>query len=154
MSDDHDDEIPNFGYYNGEPIPDLHRIPRERWEEVLRPLSDSTLFLVPSRNGGAGDLEGMLRIIGHIKLNRPSKRRTPPLPGPPPAGRIDDDELERMQRPGARSRQVNLRLGRDVHEQLCEIAGELGLRPTQLARLLVTNGLRRYAYEERRLSGP
>ena len=33
---EHDDEIPIKGWWAGHPMPDLARIPRERWVEVLR----------------------------------------------------------------------------------------------------------------------
>ena len=37
-----DDGIPIRGYYHGEPVPDLRRLPRERWREALRPLRHGT----------------------------------------------------------------------------------------------------------------
>lgn len=137
------DGIPITGWYRGEPIPDLNVLPRERWLEVLRPLSfwprrhaiDGVRTMEDSR--AATQISGQLMLEGRAAAGKRFDSAPPRMPaGEPPA------------RGG--SRQVNFRLGPDEHARLAEAAKLFAMRPTTLARTLTMRGVARALYEERR----
>ncbi len=137
------DGIPIRGNYGGEPVPDLNRIPRERWREVLAPLSDPTRrqarAAVQSMEDviAAGILLGELLIADCGARARARDTAPPRMPaGSPPAK-------------GA-GRQVNFRLGPDEHARLLQAAKLFGMRPTALARAMTVRGVDRALYDARR----
>jgi hypothetical protein len=139
------DGIPITGYCGGEPIPDLDRLPQERWLEVLRPLSQRTRreakhsVRTVAQAQAAGAVLGEL-IVEDAEVVAQAQQLPPPrMPaGAPPAR-------------GA-GRQVNFRLGPNEHARLREAARLFAMRPTTLARLLTVRGVDRALYEERRTS--
>lgn len=135
------DGIPIRGYNRGEPIPDLARLPREQWREVMRPLSPFTRQLA---RGGARTQEEAIAVgilIGQLSVEDPPVGvHAPPakLPeGAAPPARV-------------RGRQVSFRLGPDEHARLLEAARTYGMRPAVLARLLTVRGVDRALYDARR----
>jgi hypothetical protein len=127
---------------DGRLIPNLARIPEERWLEALRPLNR------PDRRRAANTV-GMnkighaLALIGQLMVEDDAARTrafaTPPvqLPrsDPPPTGV---------------RRQVNFRLGPEEHARLIAAARVFGMRPNVLARLLTVRGVDRALREARR----
>ena len=127
---------------DGQLIPNLSRMPEERWLEALRPLN-------PYQRRRAANTVGMAKIrtatalIGQLMLDDDAARArafaTPPVAlssgDPPPKG--------------AR-RQVNFRLGPGEHARLIEAARVFGMRPNVLARLLTVRGVDRALREARR----
>jgi hypothetical protein len=130
--------FPIAGVIRGEPIPDLSRIDRERWTEVLTSLSpevaDRAVYAVPGLDQRLEALDLWLTLPP-----RPIPERRPPRFVPPP----------RARRPPQRARQVNVRLYRRDFRTLEEAAELAGTTPTQLARWFIVSGARRMAYEER-----
>lgn len=127
---------------DGQLIPNLSRLPEERWLEALRPLN-------PSGRRRAANTVGMdkireaLALIGQLMLEDDAARArafaAPPV------------QLPRGETPptGAR-RQVNFRLGPGEHARLIEAARVFGMRPNVLARLLTVRGVDRALREARR----
>jgi hypothetical protein len=111
---------------DGEGLPLLAEIPRERWGEALKPLPHRLRRQVVTQQRAG--LEG-IALVARLELEDPVPGLvTPRPPSAPVAGRAD-------------RRQVNLKLEADQHERLRQAARTLGLAPTQLARLLVLRGV-------------
>jgi hypothetical protein len=119
------------------PIPDLSRIPREHWLEVLRRAHPEAaryahLDLPDGERPQAKLVATEALLAGPIRETvAPDAVAYPPaLPGGrPPATR------------GERDRQVNFRLTPPVFSELEHAARIVHMRPTALARLLVTRGV-------------
>ena len=145
-SDEHpgafDGEIPIWGYHYGEPVPDLKRLPQERWGEVLTPLRAAARQIAVNTVATQADVVAAMALVGELLLadglaRAGAQAAPPPMPaGEPPAR--------------GRGRQVNFRLGPREHARLVEAARLFGMRPTVLARVLTVRGVDRALYEERR----
>lgn len=135
------DGIPITGYNRGEPIPDLGRLPQERWREVMRPLGAYTRQLARGSVRTQAEAIAAGILIGDLILQDrpvgvlPPPSKPPDCPDPPSRGR---------------SRQVSFRLGPDEHERLLEAARAYGMRPAVLARLLTVRGVNRALHDARR----
>ena len=117
---------------DGSEPPDLSAVPKAEWKEVLRPLLAGTRRRA-GRSVRADDLGDFHVILVELELDEfESVRRDIPTPTLPPAPSADAPPPRR---------QVNFRLGAEAHERLARVAGELGLTPTQLARLFVLRGV-------------
>ncbi len=138
-------DYPVAGWLFGEPIPDLDELPSERWREVLGPLSGRTrtwaMRRVANVDRRIAAMELAVELEEHDKQRADALRRAAARSSPLPAPRADREGL----------RQVNLKLRPDQVEDLRRLASTLALKPTQLARMLVVNGVRRMLYEERSL---
>jgi hypothetical protein len=118
------------------PIPDLARIPREHWLDVLRRTHPEAAryahWNLPGSEQGEAMLEATRALLaGPIEETVPLEAVVypPALPGTGvPAG-------------GRRDRQVNFRLAPPVFGELERAARLVHMRPTALARLLVTRGV-------------
>jgi hypothetical protein len=127
---------------DGRLIPNLSRLPEERWLEALRPLNRSGRSRA-ANTVGMDKIRDAIALIGQLALEDDAARvrafAAPPvqLPSgdPPPTG--------------AR-RQVNFRLGPGEHARLIEAARVFGMRPNVLARLLTVRGVDRALREARR----
>lgn len=130
--------FPVAGLSRGEPIPDLSRIDRDRWPEVLTSLSpemaERAVYAVPAIDQRVEALDVWLTLPP-----RPEPERRLPRFVPPP----------RARRRPHRVRQVNVRLYRRDFRALEEAAKLAGTTPTELARWFIVSGSRRMAYEER-----
>ena len=108
-------------------LPDLNEIPRARWSEVLRPLTDGTRRRAVARIADEeAHLEGLV-LIADLLCEDPVPDRRPPspeLPDPPSTAR-------------PRTRQLNLRLSAEHYERVAATAKRVGLTPTAFARLMV-----------------
>ena len=135
------EDIPITGYHRGEPIPDLRRLPKERWREALRPLSGFTRQLSAGSLVTQADAQAFFALLGELMLeDRPAgalpaapqmpARATAPARGP--------------------SHQVNFRLGPEEHARLVEAARDYGLRPGTFARVLTVRGVDAALYDTRR----
>jgi hypothetical protein len=135
--------LPIREWHYGEPIPDLDRIPKERWREVLRPLRHATRQMARAYTQSdvitAGQLVGELWLADAEATARAVDAPPPHMPAgepPPPVRR--------------RGHQVNFRLGPDEHARLAEAAELFAMAPTTLARVLTVRGVNRALYEKRR----
>jgi len=137
--------MPTTPRIGGRPIPDLTRIPERLWQEVLLPLTHA------ERRAAAFDIALGARMHAAIALTesmppgfslaaaRKSIKEGTTVPAPRP--------LEGPVRP-----QVNIRLDANHHERLLTAAELLGQKPTQLARMLVVNGVNRIFADQARLA--
>ena len=135
------DDIPITGYNRGEPVPDLRRLPQERWREVLKPLSPFNRRRAVASAATPADAAAALALVGLLMLEDPPPGSLPPatpMPGGLPAPRRGS------------SRQVNFRLGPEGHARLVEAARFYGKRPSTFARLLTVRGVDAALYEKRR----
>ncbi|HEX8104527.1 MAG TPA: hypothetical protein VF533_18060 [Solirubrobacteraceae bacterium] len=117
-------------------VPDLARIDRARWVEVLLPLSRKDRMdaaLHPLIRGGAAYEVAK-------DLPPPASEAAWSAIGGAPAVPVPSA-------PSRAARQVNFRLTDEELADLQRAAHVLGLRPTQLARMLVLNGVRRMLVE-------
>jgi hypothetical protein len=128
--------MPIRGWHRGEPIPDLDRIPQERWRAVLAPLRPGTRQVAMS--GTQSDVRAAAILVGELLADDgPGDAAPPGMPaGAPP-------------RRGAR-RQVSFRLGAEEHDRLAAAGRLFAMRPSTLARVLTMRGVDRALYEERR----
>ncbi|MDQ3723173.1 MAG: hypothetical protein M3376_08950 [Actinomycetota bacterium] len=133
--------MPITGYNRGEPIPDLGRLPEERWREVLRPLRPFTRQIAKGSVSSVADAITAGILVGDLMLEDRPAGAFPPAPGMP--GGCD---------PPVRgsSRQVNFRLGPEEHGRLLEAARAYGMRAPALARLLTVRGVDRALHDARR----
>ena len=134
-------DIPITGYNRGEPIPDLRRLPQERWREVLKPLRPFNRRRAVASAATPADASAALALVGGLMLEDPPPGALPPatpMPGQVPAPQRGS------------SRQVNFRLGPEEHSRLVEAALVYGLRPGTFARLLTVRGVDAAMYEKRR----
>jgi hypothetical protein len=141
IPDMHDD-IPIRGYNRGEPIPDLGRLPQDRWREALIPLSPRTRHLAQGTVATVADAIAANILVGGLIVE-----------APPPQLRVRPPSMPRaVADPPARGgrRQVNFRLGPDEHARLLEAARTFGMRPGALARLLTVRGVDRALRDARR----
>ena len=129
----------------GPSVPDLSRIPEERWAEVLLPLtererSDAVYnHLLGARIHRAVALRDALPSGFVASVGRDSLSEGTAIPAPTPA-----------RTPG--SRQLNLRISPEQYARLEQAAAQLGEKPTVLARLLVVNGVNRIFADHARLA--
>ena len=137
-----EDGIPIHGHHCGEPIPDLRRIPRERWREVLRPLRQRTRRYSLASSGSLW--REAVQVVSELDIEDPAPfmaRSAASDPPRMPAGVAPSR---------APARQISFRLDADEYGRLCAAAELYSLRPTTLARVLTTRGVDRALYEERR----
>ena len=136
--------MPIKGFRGTEPVPDLRRIPRAQWRDVLSPLSPLTRRLSMGSAGSLAAVRDAMCLVGELILSDgvPSQQR--PLGMPPRMPAADPPPR------GATRRQVSFRLGPDEYARLEEVAELFALRPAALARMLTVRGVERTLYEERR----
>jgi hypothetical protein len=135
------DGLPITGYNRGEPIPDLGRIPQERWREVLRPLGRYTRQLTRSTVATQEEVRAVGILIGDLLTE---DRPVGMLPPPPKVPGAADPPLRSPRR------QVSFRLGPEEHARLLQAARTYGMRPAVLARLLTVRGVDRALRDARR----
>jgi hypothetical protein len=130
------DEIPIRGWWGGHPIPDLAKIPRERWEEVLRQTHPS---IREKASQTLGELKLMTeantigwRILDEERARAKAARTVVAFPTPLPGATVPKR---------TRYKQVNIRLPPARYEDLCEAATIIGMKPTALVRLLTIRGV-------------
>ena len=125
-------------------VPDFTRIPRERWEEVMRTIP--VHLRVPAAQGiGVDDPAGLVELAMSDLPPTPSDRarsavREKPRLAPTPTA----DAFRRA------TRQVNFRLTDEEYINLATAAQLIGTTPTQLAGMLVRNGVQRVIEEANR----
>jgi len=131
--------MPERGLIFGPSVPDLRLIDPDLWSEVLAPIPGELRFRVV-RHPGLGrwaarafDLADSLPPAAS-EAARAAVSAGPSIPVPSASRR----------RPG---RQLNVRLRDEEYEDLHTAARLLGAKPTQLARMLVLNGVRRVLAE-------
>lgn len=136
-----DGRLPTRRQLFGPPLPDLTRIDQDRWRSVLAAL--------PSRQRIAAALHPGLDTAGReisyelatslpdsaSEVAREALRDGPRLPSPTAASTA---------RAG---HQVNVRVSQDSYESLQVAARLLGGTPTQIARMLINNGVSRVLAE-------
>ncbi|MEA2157495.1 MAG: hypothetical protein QOE11_3635 [Solirubrobacteraceae bacterium] len=134
--------MPISGWHFGEPIPDLDRIPQERWREALAPLRRGTRQM--ARAHCQSDVQAAGILIGELMLED-GEATWRAMETPPPA-------MPRAGAPPSRrsAEQVNFRLTADEHQRLVTAARIYAMRPTALARLLTVRGVDRALHEHRR----
>lgn len=135
------DGVPIRGWYGGEPVPDLDRIPQERWREVLAPLRHATRQWACA--GTQSDVVAAGILLSEL-WEADSDARDRAVSAPPPGMPAGAPLLR-----GA-GHQVNFRLGHDEYERLAEAARLFAMRPTTLARVLTMRGVDRALHEHRR----
>lgn len=126
---------------DGQLIPDLSRMPEERWLEALRPLSRVGRSRAMSMLG-QDRIRRAMELSGQLILEDDAAR--PPFVAPPVQLPSGDPP------PTGARRQVNFRLGPGEHARLIEAARVFGMRPNVLARLLTVRGVDRALREARR----
>ncbi|MDP1849311.1 MAG: hypothetical protein Q8K79_16085 [Solirubrobacteraceae bacterium] len=72
------DDIPITGYHRGEPIPDLCRLPGQRWREVLKPLCPVTRRRAVRQRGHTGRCRGGAALVGLLMVEDPPPGDLPP----------------------------------------------------------------------------
>lgn len=118
----------------GEPVPDLARILRGRWRQVLAPVSEDVL------RQAIGGLRSTKEVAAAMEAWLATPRRVPrATPVSPPAGD--------PRRPPRRAKQVNVRLYQRDASALSEAARLAGATPTELARWFIVSGSRRMVSE-------
>jgi hypothetical protein len=134
--------MPTARRFASPPYPRLSQIARELWADVLAPCPRA-------RRSDA--------ILDHevIHLHDELLALVESLPPPPDeiadraitsgGARIPAPEAGRA--PAPQTRQVNVRLSRPDHQDLCVAAEIAGTTPTTLARMLILNGARRMVAE-------
>lgn len=112
-----------------DPVPDLPRIDRSRWREVLGALADQPRIDAASIPGVSVEAIPLALELPKApsELAREALARGPSL------------SLPDVRRAGA-ARQVNVRLRAEEHESLHVAAKLLGLTPTQVARMCILTG--------------
>ena len=132
---EHDDEIPIKGWWAGHPMPDLARIPRERWVEVLRQTHPSVREKASQTLGEIalmGEANRIAwRILAEENARKQAARASIAFPAPLPGAAVPRR---------TRFKQVNFRLTRAQYDDLCEAASIIGMKPTALARMLAIRG--------------
>jgi hypothetical protein len=126
----------------GERIPDLSQLPKERWRDALRPLSRNGRIRSQS-TVAPKEVMVVMAIIGELLLEEGAVRARAISAGPArmPSGDPPPNETRR---------QVNFRLGEGEHARLAEAARLFGMRPNVLARVLTVRGVDRALREARR----
>jgi len=139
MPDQHE-PVPLRGQYAGHPVPDLDRLPRERWEEVLRQVPPAVREFAASALSTHEDVleaHAVAREINYDEYDRKQRAREaigfpPPVPVP---------EAPRPLGQRRAPHQVNFRLHPVQYEKLVDAAEFLGMKPSQLARFLTLRGV-------------
>jgi hypothetical protein len=129
---------PIYAMWGDHPIPDLRRTPREHWVEVLRRTAPHAIGFVAEQfddeelRAAARSARDEARFEGPIRETVPHEavQYPPSLPGEGVAAGS-----------WRRDRQVNFRLPPPVFAELERAAELVRMRPTTLARLLVTRGV-------------
>ena len=130
-------------------VPDFRQIPRERWEEAMRSIPQRLRHRSTHNLGMPFD---QLAELGELALSdlppapsdlARSQVQAKPQLAPKPAA----DAFRRA------NRQVNFRLTEDEYADLATAAKLIGTTPTQLAGMLVRNGVRRVIEEANRPGG-
>jgi hypothetical protein len=134
-------DMPIRGYSRGEPIPDLARLPRERWRAALRPLGGLTRQLSAASVATPADARAAMVLVGELLLEGRPPGALPAAPRMPSGAAAPAR---------GSSRQVNFRLGPEEHARLVEAARAYGMRPGTFARVLTVRGVDAALYEERR----
>ena len=125
-------------------VPDFRHIPRDRWEAVMRTIPER-LRLPAAQGIGVEDPARLVELAlsplppAPSDLARAEVRKKPQL-APTPAA----DHFRRA------NRQVNFRLTEPEYLDLAAAAQLIGTTPTQLAGMLVRNGVRRVIEEANR----
>jgi hypothetical protein len=146
-------------HVNGEPLPDLRKVPREQWRAALLPLSPLQRRTVLTQSGAPMPVVAELmyetgmhdHVVKEAALDVISRSGSPDASGDLALSPELAAERE-GRRARTTSRQVNLRLDPGEYAELERSARAVGLKPTQLARQLVLTGVRRIRYEQRRAS--
>lgn len=143
--------FPVVGVRAGRPIPRLDRVPKERWRELLAPLSDRDRRWAATRyyerpDCTDDDYDEALVIVMDLWINDGKREdavhgTVPSLPEPGEAG-----DLKHRPR---RAKQVGFRLGPGDHQSLTEAAELFGMRPATLARVLTIRGVHAALSKER-----
>jgi hypothetical protein len=124
----------------GARIPDLPRIPKAQWRAALVPHGEAARFVA------ASDL--YLTVAERAE----ARALLDTLPPPPSADlrRVVRTELvptASLESARRTTRQMNVRLDRQDYEGLAIAGRILGVRPTQVARMLINAGVRRLLAE-------
>jgi hypothetical protein len=135
---------PLRGNYGPWPVPDLARIPREHWKEVLLASHPNVRRMALSASDA--DLADQARIELEVSAQENEARRRAKAEAAFPEG-LPVAELRRPRT--TRPRQVNFRLAATQYDDLVAVADLLGLRPAQTARLLTTRGVQQVLREAR-----
>jgi hypothetical protein len=140
--------------YYGEPVPDLARLEQSRWREVLSQISPGARRLAMATATGDG-VDKAMKLVGWLDIYGPSDSWRPPTPLDAPgseavASRPKGTPSAAGQRSsrGRERHQLNLRLREHEHRTLVQAAKVAGLRPSQLARMLVVQGATRMLIHE------
>jgi hypothetical protein len=132
---------PIVGYNDGEPIPDLARIPREGWRAALAPLRRHTRQLSRATVVTVDDARVAGILVGDLMSDDPAARTFNARPAALPRG----GTLAR-----GTGHQVNFRIGPDDYERLQRAAQLYAMRPSTLARALTVRGVNLALHDERR----
>lgn len=154
IDDDHEDRsdeerygFPIVTHYDGEPVPALSDIPRDRWEDVLLPLRSRTRMASLTYLRTVDDAQAAFAVVGGLPERSDAQARAAAqgvIPRLPPRGPLPERRA---------GRQVGFRLGLEDHARLTEAAGLFGVRPATLARILAVRGVNAALAEERRVLG-
>ncbi len=133
--------MPERGQLFGPSLPDLARIDPDQWREVLIPLDGRARIDAATCPGlsGARTLEAL-----ELALSLPQ--------APSRAAQAGLDGAPRIPVPAAKGspnagRQLNVRMPHAAYADLQRAATVLGATPSQVARMLVLNGVRRVLAE-------
>ena len=130
--------LPYRGEHEGEPIPDLSRIPKDRWVDALRPSSPRVRRHAISTVTTFDDVAPACQAVAWLAFEDEQRRaealrRSAPPPSPTGLAKAR----------GRRMRQVNFRLTPAEYQDLRSVAFDYGVTATQLARMLTIRGVRR-----------
>lgn len=140
-----------------DPVPDLARVPRGRWRELLTPINRFarqealSRFRLSIGQGELGEWFEAFLLVGDLakedgRHRRRLRRAAEAMPGggPVPAARPSP----------TRDRQVNVRLYARDFGRLERAARLLGATPTELARTFVVRGTTRVLEEDETRRSP
>lgn len=132
-----------IGWFYGQPVPDLDKLPQERRLAALRPLTHRARRRAVASVSTPAEANVVLAMLGELMLEDDATvaRAVDAPPPPMPAAALPTS---------AAGRQINFRLGPAEHARLREAAKLFAMRPTTLARILTIRGVDRALYEERR----
>ena len=136
-------DFPVLRDIRGEPVLDLLAIPREWWFQALLPLT----LLGRRECLSAAGLHEQSQEAGPLWLELQDADITRPAAIRAAAKALPRALVE------PEYRQVSIRLAHDEYAKLGAVAEELSLKPTQVVRMLVRDGVARMAYEQQRLTG-
>jgi hypothetical protein len=144
--------VPVLGGRGVHPVPDLSKIPREHWRAVLR-MTHRSVRERAARTAMRIDLPAaghatalMIEVDCEETAARERAQSAAAWPRELPRPRA---ERQRKRR----SRQLNIRLSVDEHAALQRATDLLGLRPTEVARMLVVRGVHQVLREAEREVG-